>query len=314
MTQQHAPLRLRGVTLVELMVSLVIGLVVTLAASQAYLATSSSSRIADAQARMNEDAQTALSILTQQLKLAGANPVRPGRAQASLRNQLTATYIVRGCDSSFSNTSTAQAIDNLTCNHTAASTGPDAIAIHYEADTFNTSSQKSSTTPSDCVGFGLSASSTNYTDSSGTSGTTAMFVATPIYYISTNGTRNSLSCRNADGSGSAQPLIENVMDLQLLYGTASNANKSDVQGYLTAQQIDDPAGPITGTASASQRWALVKTVRLCILMVSEISIATSVEAAQYRNCNATLVANPPDLKLRRAYTTTVFLPNRKESP
>ena len=119
---------------------------------------------------------------------------------------------------------------------------------------------------------------------------------------------------NADGSGSAQPLIENVMDLQLLYGTASNANKSDVQGYLTAQQIDDPAGPIVGTASASQRWALVKTVRLCILMVTEISIATSVEAAQYRNCNATLVTNPPDLKLRRAYTTTVFLPNRKESP
>jgi type IV pilus assembly protein PilW len=298
------------VTLVELMVSLVIGLVVMLAASQAYLATSSSSRINDAQARMNEDAQTALSMLTQQLRLAGANPVRPDRAQASLRNPLTATYTVRGCDSNFVTTAVAS-IQNLSCTHTAASTGPDAIAIHYEADAFNASTLKSSPTPTDCVGYGLPSVPTSFTDSTGIGRQTAMFLASPVYYISTNGTRSSLLCRNVDGSGSAQPLIENVLDLQLRYGTASPTNPGTVQGYLSAQQIDDPAGLIAGTSSAAERWALVKTVRICILMVSETAIATSAESAQYRNCAGALVTNPPDLRLRRAYTTTVFLPNRK---
>ena len=309
MTAQGPCLRLRGVTLVELLVSLVIGLVVMLAASQAYLATASSSRINDAQAKMNEDAQTALSILTQQLRLAGANPVRPDRAQASLRNALTATYTLRGCDSSFTSTSVAS-IDAMSCTHTAASTGPDAIAIHYEADAFNSSTQKSGTTPTDCVGYGLDGISISFTDSSGTERQTTMFMATPVYYLSTSDNRTGLSCRNL-GSANAQPLVENVIDLQLRYGTSSPDNTGTVLGYLTAQQIDDPAGLITGTTSAAQRWALVKTVRVCILMVSESAIATSAESAQYRNCSGNLVTNPPDLRLRRAYSATVFLPNRK---
>jgi type IV pilus assembly protein PilW len=310
MKPQHVPMHHRGVTLVELLVSLVIGLVVMLAASQAYLATSSSTRINDAQAKMNEDAQTALAILTQQLKLAGANPIRPDRAQASLRNALTATYTLRGCDSSFTSTSVAS-IDALSCTHTAASTGPDAIAIHYEADAFNSSTQKASTTPTDCVGYGLDGFSTSFTDWSGTGRQTTMFVATPVYYLSISDNRTSLSCRNL-GSIRGQPLVENVIDLQLRYGTASPGNPGAVLGYLTAQQIDDPAGLIVGTTSAAQRWALVKTVRVCILMVSDSAIATSAESAQYRNCSADLVQNPPDLRLRRAYTTTVFLPNRWE--
>ena len=313
MTPQRALLSQRGVTLVELMVSLVIGLVVVLAASQAYLTTSSSSRINDAQARMNEDAQAALSMLTQQLKLAGANPVRPGRAPSSLRNPLTATYTVRGCDINFVNTSVAS-IQDLSCTHTPASTGPDSIAVHYEGDAFNSSPLKSSTTPTDCVGYGLPSIPTSFTDSTGIQQQTAAFLATPVYFISTSGTRSSLSCRNVDKSGSAQPLIENVLDLQLRYGTASPAKPDTVQGYLSAQQIDDPAGLITGTSSAAQRWALVKTVRVCILMVSETAIATSAESAQYRSCAGSLVTNPPDLRLRRAYTTTVFLPNRKGQP
>lgn len=308
MTAKRPCLRPRGVTLVELLVSLVIGLVIMLAASQAYLATSGSSRINDAQARMNEDAQTALTILTQQLRLAGANPVRPDRAQASLRNPLTATYTVRGCDITFDGTS-APSIQDLSCAHTAASTGPDAIAIHYEADAFNSSTLSNGTTPTDCVGNGLDDISTSFTDSSGTARQTTMFLATPVYYLSTSGTRTSLSCRNVDRN--AQPLIENVIDLQLRYGAASPADQTAVLGYLTAQQIDDPAGPIAGTASAADRWALVKTVRICILMVSESAIATSGQSAQYRNCDGALVTNPPDLRLRRAYSTTVFLPNRK---
>ena len=68
-----------GFSLVELMVSLTIGLVITVAALSAYMGSSNAGRVADAQSRMNEDAQAALSTLSQQVRLAGANPVQVGQ-------------------------------------------------------------------------------------------------------------------------------------------------------------------------------------------------------------------------------------------
>lgn len=301
--------RHRGVTLVELMVSLVIGLVIMLAVSQAYLGASASSRLVETQARMNEDAQTALAVLVQQIKLAGANPLRTDRAAGSVRNPVTATYIVRGCDTGFSNVTSATAIDNLNCAHAAASTGPDALAISYEADPFNTV-RNASGEPTDCVGMGLKSTTVSVTTTAGISTNTTMYVASPVYYIDTTNTPRTLSCNNADGLATPQPLIENVVDMQVTYGTASTQSPTYVLGYLRAQEIDDPAGPLSALASAAERWALVRTVRVCILMSSHEAVATSANAAQYRNCNGTMVSNPPDLKLRRAYTTTVLLRNR----
>ncbi len=302
-------LRQGGVTLVELMVSLVIGLVIMLAVSQAYLGASASSRLAETQARMNEDAQTALAMLVQQIRLAGANPLRTDRAASSVRNPVTATYSVRGCDTAFSNVTSSTSIDSLNCAHTAASTGPDALAISYEADTFNTV-RSAGGAPTDCVGAGLKSTSVSVTTTANVSTSTTMYVASPVYYIDTSKTPRTLSCSNADGVATPQPLIENVIDMQVTYGTASQASPTYVLGYLSAQEIDNPAGPITGPASAAERWALVRTVRVCILMSSQEPVATSANAAQYRNCNGAMVTNPPDLKLRRAYATTIALRNR----
>lgn len=298
-----------GVTLVELMVSLVIGLLIMLAVSQAYLGASASSRLAETQARMNEDAQTALATLVQQIKLAGANPLRTDRAAGSVRNPVTATYIIRGCDTAFSNLTSATSIDSLNCAHTAASTGPDALAISYEADNFNTM-RSSSGAPTDCVGAGLKSTSVSVTTTAGISTSTTIYVASPVYNIDTSNTPRTLSCSNVDGVATLQPLIENVIDMQVTYGTGTKLSPTYILGYLSAQEIDNPAGPVTGLASAADRWALVRTVRVCILVSSHEPVATSANAAQYRNCNGTVVTNPPDLKLRRAYTTTVVLRNR----
>jgi|JI6StandDraft_1071083.scaffolds.fasta_scaffold184496_2 type IV pilus assembly protein PilW len=298
-----------GVSLVELMVSMVIGLVIMIAVGQAYLDATSSSRIAETQARMNEDAQTALAILVQQLKLAGANPLRPDRASSHVRNPFTPTYIVRACDIAFTNTHNATSIDTLTCSHIASSTGPASLAISYEADRFN-SALNSAGVPADCVGNGLNSISVTFVTSSGASKDTSTYQAHPVYYIDTGNSPRTLSCRNAGASGSAQPLIENVEDLQLSFGVATVAAPDQVQGYLRAQAIDDDAGPLGALPSKADRWALVRTVRICLLMRSGEAFATSIHAAQYNSCNDSLVTNPPDLRLRRAYTTTVVLRNR----
>ena len=120
-----------GFSLIELMVSLTIGLIISVAAFAAYLGIAAASRMAEAQGRMNEDAQAALTILTQQLRMAGNNPDQSNRVDnpnptlSSRHNPVyfpTPTYagfalspatftlssfIIRGCDGTFSNITTA---------------------------------------------------------------------------------------------------------------------------------------------------------------------------------------------------------------
>ena len=142
----------RGFSLIELLVSITIGLVIAVAAVSAYLGASSASRNTEAQARMNEDGQAALSILAQQIRMAGNNPDQPYRTELSRRNPVygtttfplqatytTSNFVVRGCDGTFTNITAAAAIniDSLACT-TGTNTLPDSIAISYEADAFNT--------------------------------------------------------------------------------------------------------------------------------------------------------------------------------
>ncbi|NDD14198.1 MAG: pilus assembly protein PilW, partial [Betaproteobacteria bacterium] len=56
------------------MISMTIGLVIMGAALSAYQGTATASRVAEAQSRMNEDAYAALELLSQQIRMAGANP------------------------------------------------------------------------------------------------------------------------------------------------------------------------------------------------------------------------------------------------
>lgn len=107
----------RGLSLIELMISLVIGMVIMIAVVSAYIGASGATRVAEAQARMNEDAQAVLTILSQQLRMAGDNPKRADYDVATPRNPVYApgTFIVRGCDGKFSDVTSAASIDLLTC-------------------------------------------------------------------------------------------------------------------------------------------------------------------------------------------------------
>lgn len=154
-----------GFSLIELMVALAIGLIIAVASFSAYLGASGASRMAEAQMRMNEDAQAALSVLTQQLRMAGSNPYQPGRAEdASRRNPVygatsyptgayaTSNFAIRGCDGTFepSTGPESESIDNLVCKSQTAE--PDSLAVSYEADIFNTTATAVGNFPSDCLG------------------------------------------------------------------------------------------------------------------------------------------------------------------
>jgi type IV pilus assembly protein PilW len=314
----------RGLTLIELMVSMVIGLILMITVVATYLGASGAGRVAEAQGRMNEDAQAALGILAQQLRMAGNNPKRPNYTAAAPRNPVygsayvgsPGTYFLRGCDGTFSNITAAADIPTLVCN-AGGGAAPDSIAISYEADAFNTIPTTAGV-PTDCLGQALTQFTPDVNQWNGVSvvplpvTAPGFAVADNRFYLANSAVTAtpSLYCKGS-GNAIAQPLVENVEDLQFSYGTASSAAATlAVAGYINAD------GMLTGALGAladDLRWSKVMTVRICVVVRSVLPVVVDAASAQYVRCDGTVNASPGDLRLRRAYSTTVVLRNRVPS-
>lgn len=336
---RHLPFhtgRQGGVTLIELMISLTLGIVIMVAVIGAYLGASGAGRTAEALGRMNEDGQTALTILSQQLRMAGVNPSQSDRASSTIanlrgnsvpqHNTVTNAFAIRACDVTFSNVTGAASTTALTCGHGAASAGPDSISIAYEADRYNTVPTAAGI-PTDCMGSGLTALSPapNYLKSDGvTTVTPNIYEAENRYYIgtSTNVINPTLYCKG-NATANAQPLVENIEDLQFTFGMVNPSaitftsvtltptfTATMVLGYLSAYDIDQSYTTQLGVAGTSpMRWNAAKTVRICVVARSEGQVLDSTASASYLDCNGVLT-NSPDRRLRRAYTATVVLRNQ----
>ncbi|MBC7453912.1 MAG: PilW family protein [Massilia sp.] len=325
----------RGFSLIELMISLSIGLIIAGAAFAAYMGTASASRMADAQGRMNDDAQAALSILTQQLRMAGNNPAQANRVdnaqptRASRHNPLylpmptyddftllpatfsLSAFSLRGCDGQFSNLDSAARLDDLLC---AAGAGPHAFAVSYEADRYNTVPTEAGL-PTDCAGNALSVITATLPVMAGSGSASSAVqyaVADNRFYIASSAGIPSLMC-TGNGAGQPQALVENIDDLRLSYGvvsTASSASTATVAGYLSANEIRTQPD-LAALPDDAARWAKVITVRICVLVRSEAAVVADAASASYLRCDGTLESAAPDLRLRRAYSSTVVLRNRR---
>jgi type IV pilus assembly protein PilW len=292
-------------SLVELMVSIAIGLVVTIAVVSSYIGSLGATRVAEAQVRMNEDGQAALAILAQTIRMAGNNPKQPFYANATPRNPITPTFIIRGCDSTFGNITATTATDYGALNCAGAG-GPHSIAVRYEADIYNTVPNGGRAT--DCLGQALPVITQSVQVGAPSVATNVTYtVADNRFYIGTSTavTSPGLFCVG-NGSASPQRLVENVEDLQFLYGAAPIAAATPpVAGYISAATLDGLS------VDVALRWSKVATVRICVLVRSEDAVAPDTASAGYTQCDGTTNNSPPDLRLRKAYFTTVVLRNRQ---
>lgn len=327
-TSRHRAVQ--GFSLVELMISLVIGLVIMTATVSAYISASGASKISDAQSRMNEDAQAALNLLSQQIRMAGTNPVQVGRTKDAYPNNpvyiasyvggsvtvnptpnsvttARSNYAIRGCDGTFGVITTAANIDALTCAG-GTTTTPDSIAVSYEADRYNTV-PTSGGLPTDCVGSSVPSITATFTV--GTATTANYSVADNRFYIANSSGVVSLFCKG--NGGATQPLVENIEDMQLTYGAASTltTNTTDsVAGYLTANQVVTEAS-MAALADLPKQWGKILTVRVCVVVRSENPVLTDAASGTYIKCDGSSDSTQTDLRLRRAYSTTVVLRNRR---
>jgi len=303
----------KGFSLVELMISMTIGIIMIAACMSVFLASTRATRITEAQVRLNEDAQAALNILSQQIRMAGFNGFQPNRSVNSLRNPVydiktthpvypsgapfnASSIELRGCDGQLiPNIAKSDTIANLDC--LAGSTS--SIAVSYEADKYNTVPDVNGF-PTDCLGNKLPSITVFFADAPANAPVTYA-VADNRFYIDYAKGAPGLYCRG-NGGNEPQSLVDNVEDIKFLYGISGNSS-SVVAGYLTATDIANL------TISPEQQWGKVLSVRICILMRSEVPVVANQDSARYINCNGELTT-VNDLRLRHAYSTTIALKNR----
>ncbi len=319
---------IKGFTLIELMVSLTIGLIISVAVIAAYLGTAASSALAEAQARMNEDAQAALTLLTQQLRMAGSNFPQIGRTDTSRLNPIydpypstassystkpasfaLSAFAIRGCDGTFTNLASAGTLDALQCT-TVANASADSIAVSYEADLFNTVNMTGGL-PTDCTGAALQPIDVTF-PSEAKPGPYTYYVADNRFYIDTTGAAlaPTLFCQGNGVNSMTQPLVENIEDLQFNYGAVNLAttdvNTAPVAGYLSASQLTG----LTSVFNDPEPWRKVISVEICVLVRSAAQVSADSTSGGYLDCSGTL-KTAPDHYFRRAYHATVVLRNRR---
>lgn len=333
----------RGVSLIELLISMAIGMVVVVAIIVSYLGSGQASRYQSALTQMNEDAQTGLSMLAKEIQLAGysspaalsaANPsvisyynlncLNDGAAATAgvpvpCASPLLAattggtTGYIFGCDATKgTNPFVDPTATVLACSATSASTSS-GFGVVYEADIKNTVPKTVAgvSTPTDCLGADIDVTTPTVGN--------PYFIARNRYFVDVETGANAsgrpeLFCASDKVGASKQPLIENVEDMQVWYGLAagtvtSTAASRQVVRYVQAGKDVSTPSTVNGVnAGTPGEWEKVMSVRICLLMRSAEPILQTEDVLTYQPCdpNAPL-ATSNDRFLRRAYYTTATL-------
>lgn len=311
----HAKAFGRGLSLVELLISMVIGLVVIGAILPAYLTTGTGQSSNAALSQIAEDATLALNILRKQITLAGYS--RPFRFSNTGFDRAYPGRAVVGCDSANFDNPTAATIAELTCTGAA---GNNSIAIAYEADTDNAvMTADTIPRPRDCAGNGIAPTLAV------TGGAPQHWVAESRFYIDANNAlrcqgngQNALPVVSVPLTANDVPLVNNIENMRIRYGVSNNINVTGINSAVVSRPGPTPARFLTATQMRTTDptggiWNNVTAVRICIVVRSEQEVLDAV--TPYYDCNAIEATNPAvttptDRRLYKAFSTTVMIKNR----
>lgn len=291
MKRMQSRRRVRGLSLIEVLISMAIGLVVIGAVIVSYLGSGRAGRYQSAYSQMDQDAQIGLNVLSRELQIAGysqpSSLVQNGAGNLVMNYNLGTTNPVFGCDTGFTDPKAA----TLACNTTGTGTIP-AIEVVYEADVKNTVPTAGGI-PTDCIGNGLNQGGV----------VAAPYIVHNRYFVQTGPSgRPELYCVGTVSGGGATTnstgqLLENVEGMKLWFGVQVAANPRQVVRYVTATDIN---------GVGATEWANVISVRVCLLMRSADPVLSAEDTRTYLDCDSTTQTSS-DNYLRRAYFTTTAL-------
>ncbi len=245
----------KGLSLVELMIALTIGLVLLLVVGTVFTSSRQAFRMQEDNARIQESGRFALEII-------GRNIKQSGHVEIPF-------------------TGTKVAFSGIAINGADGASGAaDTITLQYDG----------------AVGDRECTFGTQVTDADVTAGNN---IIQAHFNLDTANTQ--LRCAGDIAAIPAAPgaspvgsvLVENIEDLQILYGIDTTVDQS------ANQYVASPAD-----------WTQVVTARVCVLVRSEKTNVVVSETATYFDCNGAAVAVPADRRLRRAFTEIFNLRNR----
>ncbi|GJL74815.1 PilW family protein [Nitrosomonas sp.] len=243
----------RGFTLVELMIASTISLVLLLVIGTVFVSSRQAFRVQEDNARIQESGRFALEILGRSIKQAGH------------------------VDIPF--TGFKVAFTGIAINGTDGGAGvADTLTVQYDGAVNDRDCEGTAVTLADVTG------ENNIIQN----------------YFNLDVANAQLRCQGVIQAAPAVPgpppsgsvLVENIEDLQILYGIDTSGDQS------ANQYVVVPAD-----------WDQVVTARVCVLIRSD---KTNIVSAgnNYQDCNGAAVAVPADRRLRRAFSATFNMRNR----
>ncbi|MES2042020.1 MAG: PilW family protein [Pseudomonadota bacterium] len=300
----------QGRTLVELMISMAIGLIIMLAVSTLYVTNTQTYRVTDDKALLEEDGRLALAAIAFNVRMAGygqltdASPLRNGGG--GVTSFTGVGQAIQGCTGGF----TSPTAIPMTC--TGSTAAPDSFLVRYVIDGVN--SNLTGGVPTDCLGQGVAGG-----------------IVENRFYVQLNPVTNRRELFCAGNGGTApgaanlasagQPIADNVIDMKVTYGYDQDDNQS-VDGFYSAASLaagttvpmpaykdpDPTLLPPEIQALMTDRFYKVLSAKVCIVMRSANDNITP-SPQKYRDCTGAVVT-APDRRLYSAFSSVVSVRGR----
>ena len=297
----------QGLTLVELMVSLVLASLITLAAVGLYSVGVSSFRTVDAGQEIQDNGRFALEVIGQAARQAGFENYAEGYGLRWTETYITNTALfptVRGANNA--KVSSVATVDDDGTSANGGHNNSDTIALRFHGASLQSDRTKADGSMIDCQGVAQTAPllANDLSD-----------VAISLFWVKVDGTGEpSLQCISrgnpASPSRNTQPIIKGVETFQVMYGVDTNAD-STPERWVSANNVTN--------------WTQVSAIRVGFVLrgapgssqgeldttdVNDRKLYPLGKTFTGTNTDAGLVFTPPnDGRLRRVFNATFTLRN-----
>ncbi|WP_071871945.1 PilW family protein [Atopomonas hussainii] len=262
-----------GLSLVELMVGLALGLILLLGVLQVFLASRQTITTNDAMGKLQENGRFAMEFLARGVRLGGYQEPN------STATQKPFTVMPESCGISAASNGAP-----CTSNRIGSGINSDVLSISYEPPLIDGARR-------DCAGNTVSANQT-------------IIVS---YFIlaadaSAGSPQPSLACSSYNKTTGSwitqnQRLVDGIENLQVLYGISSTGDAKSVNEYVSADRV-----------TARNKWSEVLAVRISVLANSLDAVSPTPPARNYYLLDANPVAANDQLA-RQIFTSTIQLKN-----
>jgi type IV pilus assembly protein PilW len=316
----QAARRQGGRTLIELMISMAIGLAITAAVSGAYLSTAGTARVAGEMAGMADTGQISMLMIGDSIRQAGYGEIIGSDVSFGAANiDAYRSQTLFGGGAHIAGCSGARFADdtvNAPVCGAVVDVNFDSLMVRFQGDTAVAPAQGRI---DDCLGtqVPLEALPVNHL---GLLRTASRPMVQNVYF----GTNNGLSCRGngrvaiGDAFGVAQQLVSNVEQFKVFYGFDDiRYTNPNTTGGASMRSIRD-ADYLNARPGA---WDYVVTVHVCMVIRSDPDAGRGMSmraAYQYTSCpmspaeasGAMPVSNAADSAVRRTYNQVFTVRSR----